>query len=133
MSEDKLELEKNEDLIVKNDAASIKEGLSEQVQWSEKEERTLVRKIDFRIFPVLVLLLILNFVDRNNFANARLKGLERDLGLSDIQYQTCLSILLVGYVSMQVPSNMILNYISRPSLYLLICVSIWGMVRIISV
>lgn len=66
--------------------------------------------------------------DRNNFANARLKGLEDDLGLTDVQYQTCLSILLVGYVAMQVPSNMFLAVISRPSWYLCGCVAVWGMI-----
>lgn len=55
-------------------------------------------------------------------------GLEEDLGLSDVEYQTCLSILLVGYVACQVPSNMILNAIARPSWYLCSCVAVWGMV-----
>jgi hypothetical protein len=98
------------------------------VSWTGKEEKALVRKIDIRIFPVLILLFILNFIDRNNFANARLKGLESDLHLTDVQYQTCISILLVGYISMQVPSNIFLNYINRPSLYLCSCVAVWGVI-----
>lgn len=57
-----------------------------------------------------------------------LQGLEEDLELSDVEYQTCISILLVGYVSMQIPSNMLLNAISRPSLYLCTCVATWGVV-----
>ena len=101
-------------------------GIGTSVDWTEADERALVRKIDLRIFPMLILLFILNFIDRNNFANARLKGLQKDLGLSDVQYQTCISILLVGYVSMTIPSNMILNRISRPSWYLCTCVIIWG-------
>jgi fucose permease len=96
--------------------------------WTVMHEKALVLKIDLRIFPVLILLFILNFIDRNNFANARLKGLEKDLHLSDVQYQTCISILLVGYVSMQVPSNIFLNYINRPSLYLCCCVVVWGVI-----
>lgn len=67
-------------------------------------------------------------LDRNNFSNARLYGLEDDLGLSDVEYQTCLSILLVGYVACQVPSNMVLNAITRPSWYLCGCVAIWGVI-----
>lgn len=98
------------------------------LEWTKADEIALVRKIDLRIFPILILLVILNFIDRNNFANARLKGLQDDLKLSDVQYQTCISILLVGYVSMQIPSNMILNYISRPEWYLCVCVMIWGMI-----
>lgn len=41
----------------------------------------------------------LNYLDRNAIALARLNTLEEDLGLSDTQYQTCVSILFVGYVS----------------------------------
>jgi MFS family permease len=98
------------------------------VEWTAADERALVRKIDLRIFPMLIILFILNFIDRNNFANARLKGLETDLGLSDVQYQTCISILLVGYVLMQIPSNMVLNLISRPSWYLGGCCVTWGII-----
>lgn len=103
-------------------------GVEASLEWTKADERALVRKIDLRIFPVLILLIILNFIDRNNFSNARLKGLQKDLGLSDVQYQTCISILLVGYVCMQIPSNMILNYITRPGWFLCVCVMIWGMI-----
>ncbi|TVY35026.1 MFS transporter, partial [Lachnellula occidentalis] len=103
-------------------------SIAASTEWTPADEKALVRKIDLQIFPVLILLFILNFIDRNNFANARLKGLQEDLNLSDVQYQTCISILLVGYVSMQIPSNMLLNRISRPSWYLCACVIIWGMI-----
>jgi sugar phosphate permease len=83
--------------------------------WDANEEKRLVRKMDIRIFPIMIILFILNFIDRNNFANARLKGLEEDLNLSDVEYQTCISILLVGYVAMQIPSNMVLNKLTKPS------------------
>lgn len=36
-------------------------------------------------------------IDRNAIANARLNGLEEDLGLVGTQYNTCISILFVGY------------------------------------
>ncbi|KAH7376609.1 major facilitator superfamily transporter [Plectosphaerella cucumerina] len=96
--------------------------------WDPAVEKALVRKIDIRIFPVMIVLFVLNFIDRNNFANARLRGLEEDLGLTDVQYQTCISILLVGYVAMQVPSNMILNKLKRPSWYLCGAVALWGLI-----
>ncbi|KAL4933995.1 uncharacterized protein BDV17DRAFT_72169 [Aspergillus undulatus] len=85
--------------------------------WTAEDERALRWKIDLRVFPVLIVLFILNFIDRDNFANARLKGLEEDLGLTDVEYQTCISILLVGYIAFQVPSNMVLNILRRPSWY----------------
>lgn len=52
-------------------------------------ERALVRKIDVRLIPPVILMYILNYLDRNNIASARLAGLEEDLGLQGTQYQTC--------------------------------------------
>ena len=83
-----------------------------------KLERKLVRKIDLRILPMIILMYILNYLDRNNIASARVQGLQADLQLSDVQYQyiepperlivqilkhirTAVSILFVGYLLMQ--------------------------------
>lgn len=52
--------------------------------------------------------------------------------MSDPQYQTALSILFVGYVLMQVPSNAVLNYVGRPSLYIGAFVIIWGLVSLLT-
>ncbi|KAL4952629.1 major facilitator superfamily domain-containing protein [Aspergillus filifer] len=105
---------------------------TEPIPFSTQDERSLRRKIDLRVFPVLIVLFILNFIDRNNFANARLKGLEDDLALSDVQYQTCISILLVGYITFQIPSNMLLNTLNRPSWYLCSCAALWGTVSAVT-
>lgn len=37
-------------------------------------------------------------LQRGNLANARLKGLQTDLGLDDTQYATALSVLFAGYI-----------------------------------
>jgi MFS family permease len=65
---------------------------------------------------------------RNNYDAARLQGLEEDLGLVGNQYQVGLSILFVGYILMQVPSNLLLNYVGRPSWYLGFFTIAWGLV-----
>uniref|UniRef100_A0A0W0G0G1 Uncharacterized protein n=1 Tax=Moniliophthora roreri TaxID=221103 RepID=A0A0W0G0G1_MONRR len=80
-------------------------------------ERKLVRKLDTRVLPTIVLIFIMNYIDRNGITTARLKGLEEDLGLSDLQYQVALSILFVTYGPAQIPSNMILNYITRLNIF----------------
>ena len=64
----------------------------------------------------------------NNYAAAKLQGLVEDLHLTHTQYQTGLAILFVGYILMQVPSNLLLNYMGRPSLYLGFWVCAWGLV-----
>ncbi|KAK3319201.1 major facilitator superfamily domain-containing protein [Apodospora peruviana] len=90
-------------------------------------EKSLKRKLDSRC-GLFVLIYIMNYLDRNNIAAARLKGLQDDLRLDNTQYATCLSILYVGYILMQVPSNIIINRISRPSLYIGGVMLVWGVI-----
>lgn len=94
-------------------------------------EKSLKRKLDTRC-SLFVLIYIMNYLDRNNIAAARLKGLQEDLSLDDNQYATCLSILYVGYILMQVPSNMFINRIQRPSLYISVAMLLWGLVSTLS-
>jgi MFS family permease len=55
------------------------------------------------------------------------QGLETDLGLVGTQFNTAISILFVGYILGQIPSNLILSRV-RPSLYLSGFVALWGAV-----
>ncbi|KAF9223175.1 MFS general substrate transporter [Gyrodon lividus] len=90
-------------------------------------EKRLKRKLDLRL-GILVIIQILNYIDRSNVSSARLQGFEQDLHLDGTQYSTVLSILSVGYIIMQVPSNMFLNWIGRPSIYIPCCMMIWGVI-----
>ncbi|CDR88673.1 related to TNA1-high affinity nicotinic acid plasma membrane permease [Sporisorium scitamineum] len=91
-------------------------------------EKRLVRKIDIRLMPILVLLYVLNHLDRNSITTARDNGLVRDLKLKDQEYQTAISILFVGYITFQIPSNMLMTKLGRPSLYIPTFVALWGIV-----
>jgi predicted MFS family arabinose efflux permease len=88
--------------------------------------RRATLKMDMAIMPIVVIMYILNYLDRQNIASAKLAGLEEDLNMNDTQYQTAVSILFVGYILMQVPSNMILGVISWPGLYICVGVGLWG-------
>lgn len=54
-----------------------------------------IRKLDFRIIPILVIIYLCAFLDRGNIGNARIEGLEADLGISSQQYQWCLSVFFL--------------------------------------
>ncbi|KAI1786688.1 MFS general substrate transporter [Ganoderma leucocontextum] len=97
----------------------------------QRLERKLVRKVDIRM-SILIVIYILNYMDRNNIGAARLRGFENDLGLKGQEFATLLSILYVGYMIMQVPSNMFLNHIGKPSIYLPACMIIWGVISILT-
>ncbi|KAL5504714.1 hypothetical protein ACEPAH_7377 [Sanghuangporus vaninii] len=92
------------------------------------EEKRLVQKLDFRFASTITLLYIMDYIVRNSISTARLNGLEHDLGLSDTQYDTAVASLFILYISTQVPSNMILNRVSRPSLYIGVCAIAWGVI-----
>lgn len=72
-----------------------------------------------------------NFLDRNAMINGRLNTLEEDLGLKGSQYNTCVSILFVGYLCGQIPSNMILNRV-RPSLFMAGFCLAWSIVSLLT-
>jgi hypothetical protein len=62
-------------------------------------EAKLRRKIDTRLLPMIILMYIMNYLDRNNIAAVRLAGLQDELNLSSTQYQVrgnCLYLLGVG-------------------------------------
>jgi hypothetical protein len=66
-------------------------------------------------------------VDRNAIAQARLNGLEEDLNMTGNQFNTTVSVLFVGYVLMQVPSNMMITKL-RPSWYMSAWMLVWAAV-----
>lgn len=93
-------------------------------------ETRLRRKIDWRLLPVIILMYILNYIDRNNIAAAKLAGLPEDLNLdpNTSEFETAVSILFVGYLLMQIPSNLFLNKIGKPAIYLPACMMVWGVI-----
>ena len=67
--------------------------------------------------------------DRNAIAQARLNGLEKDLGLVGTDFNTCVSILFVGYTLVQLPSNMVMATKKiRPSLWMCGWMMAWAVV-----
>ncbi|KAG7407268.1 putative transporter [Fusarium oxysporum f. sp. rapae] len=62
-----------------------------------------------------------------NIANARLAGLEEDLGMEGDQYNVALTIFFVSYIIFEVPANMALKHLSPRIWITLIAVS-WGLV-----
>ncbi|KAJ5537520.1 hypothetical protein N7494_006999 [Penicillium frequentans] len=86
----------------------------------------LVRKVDLIVLPTIGILYILNYVDRQNLAAAKLQGIMEDLNMTTEQFATAVSILFMGYLPFQIPSNLIITKVSRPGMYICLAVAIWG-------
>ncbi|KAF7299548.1 hypothetical protein HMN09_00960000 [Mycena chlorophos] len=107
-------------------------------------DRALVRKIDFRLIPILTLLYLLSFLDRTNIGNAKLLGLTTDLHVAAPasslhsfkakltrrqQYNTALALYFCSYVIFEVPANIILKRFD-PQIWLPTLTLVWGIVSV---
>ncbi|OAL53127.1 MFS general substrate transporter [Pyrenochaeta sp. DS3sAY3a] len=105
------------------------EGQDSQVAYTDKEAKAVLRKVDYRLLPVLTLLYLLSFIDRGNVGNARALGMQKDLKLSNSQWNLCLTIFFFPYAALEVPSNILLKFL-RPNIWLMILILSWGTVVI---
>lgn len=107
--------------------AHIESFTRETPDQTQKRNTAIRRKIDLHLLPFLVLMYLLNILDRTNLAQARQGSLEADLGMSGDDFNLATSIFFVAYLLMQLPSNMLLTRV-RPSLYLSAAMTLWGVV-----
>src|SRR4051812_19738641 len=68
----------------------------------------IVRKVALRLIPFLAVAYLLNYLDRTNIAFANLT-MSEDLGLSETGYGLASGLFFVGYVFLEVPSNLALH------------------------
>jgi len=54
-------------------------------------EKRLLRKIDWRVLPIPILLVGLSSIDRTNIASARVAGMAKDLDLGGNRYNIAVS------------------------------------------
>ncbi|KAJ4494769.1 MFS general substrate transporter [Lentinula edodes] len=92
----------------------------------KKLEKQAVRRLDFAILPMMTMFYLLSFLDRANIGNARVAGLQKDLGMSDRQYQVCVTILYVPYICAELPSNLLLRKIG-PRYLMPSLLTLWGL------
>lgn len=51
-----------------------------------------------RILPILAVLFLCSFLDRTNVGNARLYGLEKDINITDHEYDQGLAVFYATYI-----------------------------------
>ena len=82
------------------------------------------RKITRRLIPFLFLCYVFAFLDRVNVGIAQL-DMKHDVGFSDLTYSIGAGIFFLGYVLMEVPSNLLLTKIGVKRTFSRIMV-LWG-------
>ena len=66
-------------------------------QFDKRLDREVVRKLDFLVQPVMFIMFILLLLDRANIGNARVAGLQKDLKITDGQFQTGMFYSITSY------------------------------------
>ncbi|EEP81497.1 conserved hypothetical protein [Uncinocarpus reesii 1704] len=128
-----ISLEQNDEKTVESELETsyIHAGLTPEeasflANFSPERRKKCIRKIDWRLCPMLMILYLCAYIDRTNVGNAKIEGLVEDLGLSSKQYNFAVSIFFLPYVICEVPSNVILSKFKRPSTYIGIITVGWG-------
>jgi len=80
-----------------------------------------------RILPVLAALFLCSFLDRTNVGNAKILGLEKDIGVDNDQYASGLAIFFAFYIAAELPSNLVLKKF-QPRLWLAFLTAAWGII-----
>ncbi|KAL3474392.1 major facilitator superfamily domain-containing protein [Aspergillus californicus] len=97
------------------------------------EERMLIRRVDWRLVPLLCMLYLMKKIDENNATNARImnEGTDRNimtqLGITSDQYSMITVLYTVPYILAEIPSNLVLKKI-RPSIWQSRVMLSWGIV-----
>lgn len=73
-------------------AVATDRGMPECLRHMSQEElnnleKGLLRKVDRRLLPMMIIIYIMNYLDRNAIGAARLAGLEEDLNLGPNEFQ----------------------------------------------
>ena len=89
------------------------------------QEKRLLRKLDLNVLPMISVLYMLAFVDRINIGNAKIQGLEKDLGMQGNDYNVALFVFFIPYILFEVPSNLLLKNV-KPSTWLSLIMFGWG-------
>ncbi|RBR06745.1 hypothetical protein FVER53590_12597 [Fusarium verticillioides] len=94
---------------------------------SVEEEKKLVRKIDMRLMPLLIVSYGLQYLDKTSLAYSAILGLREDLQLVGQQFSWASSIFYIGYLVASYPIS--LGFVKFPlGKYLSVLMFIWGVI-----
>ncbi|KAJ7622953.1 MFS general substrate transporter [Mycena polygramma] len=91
-------------------------------------ERRLVRKLDWVLLPLFTVIYCTNFVDRTAIGNAKIAGIEKDLGMAGFDYNIALTVFYIFYILADIPSNLALKHFG--SVWLAAMVTCFGIISI---
>ncbi|KAH6967852.1 major facilitator superfamily domain-containing protein [Ilyonectria sp. MPI-CAGE-AT-0026] len=76
---------------------------------SVAEQKKTIRRVDWRLLPILGIMYSISLIDRTNLGLALVAGMQEDLGLAvGNRYTVIVMVFFVAYVVFEIPSNLVL-------------------------
>ena len=93
-------------------------------------EKSAIRKVAIRLVPFVALMFFINYLDRTAIGFAAPNGMESDLALSAAQFGFASGVFFIGYILLEVPSNLALHKFGARKWLARIMVT-WGIVALL--
>ncbi len=93
-------------------------------------EKSAIRKVSLRLVPFVALMFFINFLDRTAISFAGPNGMSKDLALTAAQFGFAAGVFFIGYVLLEIPSNLALNKYGARRWLARIMVT-WGIVALL--
>ncbi len=93
-------------------------------------EKSAIRKVAVRLVPFVALMFFINYLDRTAIGFAAPNGMNDDLALSAAQFGFASGVFFIGYILLEVPSNLALHRFGARKWLSRIMVS-WGIVALL--
>ncbi|GAD91572.1 conserved hypothetical protein [Paecilomyces variotii No. 5] len=109
------------------DTAPVDSDVDVELESDSEFSIHVLRKIDFRLIPLLFMTYNLNFMDKTILSSAAVFGLEEDTHLNGSQYSWVSSIFYFGYLLWQYPTSVLIQKLPVGK-YVSINTLFWGSV-----
>lgn len=93
--------------------------------YSESEKQQLLKKLLWKILPILFIAYFFSFLDRVNIGYAKLQ-MQDAIGFTDSQYALAAGIFFIGYAAFEIPSNVLMDKIGARKTLARIMI-LWGL------
>lgn len=114
----------------KEDIEEVESARHEQDIHDAKFEKRVLRKVDWRLLPILGCLYTIALVDRSNVAAGRISGMDEDLGLDKgDRASISLMVFFIGYILFEIPSNAFIHKLGAAN-WLSFLAFAWGLVSL---
>src|SRR6516225_4467867 len=99
------------------------------VNSSHTSEQAVVSKIAWRLMPLLIVMFLIAFIDRQNVGFAKLQMVQA-LGMTEAAYGLGASLFFIGYLLFEVPSTLALHRFGA-RVWLARIMLTWGVITVL--